>query len=1362
MKKILGLDLGTTSIGWAFVHEKENNDEQSKIVKLGVRVVPMSTDEQNDFDKGNPITTNANRTLKRTARRNLSRFKLRRENLIDILLTNNLISSRDCLIEHGNKTTFETLQFRSKAASERIELNQFARVLMMINKKRGYKSSRKTQTEEEGNAIDGISLAKRIYNENITPGQIIYEIQVQGKKYKPEFYRSDLIDEFNTIWNKQKEYFPEILNDELFDSINGKSKNITSNFFSKKNIYLADIKGDRNEKKLRIAKLRSDAPTLQLSIDELALVLSEINGEISNSSGYLGAISDRSKQLYFNDITVGQFLYSQIQKDPHASLKNQVFYRQDYLDEFERIWETQKQFHPELTPVLKKEIRDVVIFYQRRLKSQKGLLGLCEFEQYSLNIEGKEKVIGHRVIPKSSPLFQEFKIWQILNNLMVKNLESKEVFSLSLEDKQYLFEELNIKEKLKDTELLKLLKLNPKQWKVNYESIEGNRTNHALYKAYLDMLEWEGWDIDFKVGNAGTIKEAVHSFFGTFNINQELLKFDNSLVGDNFDKQPSYQFWHLLYSSEDDATLKESLKKYGFDEKQAKRLTGVSLQKGEYGSLSAKAIKKILPHLQEGLTYDVACIHAKYNHSKSETAEDLANKSYKDKLDLLKKNSLRNPIVEKILNQMVNVINAVIEDENLGKPDEIRIELARELKKNAKQRKEAESAIRKATAENQKIRETIQNEFGIKNPSKNDIIRYKLWDELKGNGYKTIYTNTPIPKEEIFSNKFEIEHIIPQSRLFDDSFSNKTLALSSVNKAKDNQTAYDYLQKTLSEEDFYQYKERVKRLFLNDKKTKYNKLLMSGKEIPDGFIERDLKNSQYIAKKARHMLLEICPTVVATSGSITARLRSDWGLVNVMKELNWEKYHKLGLTEIIENKQGKTIKRIKEWTKRNDHRHHAMDALTVAFTKHSHIQYLNNLNARSDESKPNKSKEIFAIQNKELERDDRNKLKFKLPIPNFRQEAMKYLDQILVSHKAKNKVVTKNINKIKSKDGLSKQIQLTPRGQLHKETVYGKINQYDTREVKINASFDKEMILKVAKREYKNALLERLEVFGHDAKKAFSGKNSLSKNPVYLDKEKKSMVPEKVKIVWFKDTYTIRKDISPDLKIEKVIDANIRSILQNRLEKYGDAKSAFSASSLEENPIWINEEKGIPIKRVTIRGVQNAVALHQKKDHFGQVLLDENGKPKATDFVSLGNNHHVAIYKDEKGALQEEVVSFYEAVERVNQGLPIIQKMHPLGWEFLFTMKQNEYFVFPRENFDPKKEDLLNPAIAHIISPCLFRVQKIAKTDYMFRHHLETNVATIKELRDTSFIYIQSPKHLEGIVKVRLNHLGQIVCVGEY
>lgn len=85
MKKILGLDLGTTSIGWALVNEKENDNEQSSIIKLGVRVNPLSVDEQSNFEKGKAITTNADRTLKRSARRNLQRFKLRREKPIDVI-----------------------------------------------------------------------------------------------------------------------------------------------------------------------------------------------------------------------------------------------------------------------------------------------------------------------------------------------------------------------------------------------------------------------------------------------------------------------------------------------------------------------------------------------------------------------------------------------------------------------------------------------------------------------------------------------------------------------------------------------------------------------------------------------------------------------------------------------------------------------------------------------------------------------------------------------------------------------------------------------------------------------------------------------------------------------------------------------------------------------------------------------------------------------------------------------------------------------------------------------------------------------------------------------------------------------------
>ena len=100
-----------------------------------------------------------------------------------------------------------------------------------------------------------------------------------------------------------------------------------------------------------------------------------------------------------------------------------------------------------------------------------------------------------------------------------------------------------------------------------------------------------------------------------------------------------------------------------------------------------------------------------------------------------------------------------------------------------------------------------------------------------------------------------------------------------------------------------------------------------------------------------------------------------------------------------------------------------------------------------------------------------------------------------------------------------------------------------------------------------------------------------------------------------------------------------------------------------------------------------------------------------------------------------------------------------LGWEFLFTMKQNEMFIFPADDFDPNEIDLLNPENAEIISRNLYRVQKISTKYYTFRHHLETTVTN-----DLNFTFkrITSLKNLERIVKIRLNHIGKIVHIGEY
>jgi CRISPR-associated endonuclease Csn1 len=1379
-KIILGLDLGSTSIGWALVKEIENAD--SEIIRTGVRVIPLTTDEQGNFEKGKAITTNQDRTSSRSARRNLQRYKLRRTVLIKVLKENGIINDDTIFSEEGKNTSYQTLELRAKAASEKISKEEFARVLLTINKKRGYKSSRKAKNDDEGQLIDGMEVAMKLYDENLTPGQYCLELLQLGKKSLPDFYRSDLQNEFDKIWEYQKKFHKEILTDEFKGKIKGKGQRATSAiFWTTYNFNTAENKGNREEKKLQAYKWRSEGFTKELAKEEVAYVLTEINNDINKSSGYLGDISDRSKELYFNKQTVGQYLYKQIQENRHTRLKGQVFYRKDYEDEFDAIWNEQAKHYKELTAELKTELKDICIFYQRRLKSQKGLISTCELEsrEREIIIDGKKKtkLIGPKVSPKSSPLFQEFRIWQRLNDLEVWDKKERTKWRLDEDSKKLLFQELNIIMRLKKEEVLKLLYKNHKELDLNFKELDGNRTNAALFEVYKDIVEKSGHgEHDFGKISANEVVELVESVFKTLGINTEILKLNTDLEGKEFEKQAAYQFWHLLYSYEgdDSKTGDESLinilkEKFGFEKEYAQLIAKVTFEP-DYGSLSSKAISKILPHLKDGFDFSESAGKAGYNHSKSLNKEELANRELKDKLEILDKNSLRNPVVEKILNQTIHVVNAIIEE--YGKPHEIRLELARELKKSAKEREDATKNINRVTLEHEKYKELLKKEFGLSYVSKNDLIRYKLYKELEPNGFKTLYSNTYISADKLFSKEFDIEHIIPQSRMFDDSFSNKTLELRSINIEKGDKTAYDYVLEKYGEKGLQDYEKRVEDLFKNveGRKGKLNKLLKKSSEIQDGFIDRDLRNSQYIAKKAKEMLQEVCRTVNTTTGVVTSRLREDWQLVDVLQELNWEKYEKLGLTYYETNREGKKLPRITDWTKRNDHRHHAMDALTVAFTRYSHVQYLNYLNARKDENNKEYSK-VIGIEKKELYKDERNKLRFNPPmeLKKFRAEAKKHLENTLISFKAKNKVVTPNKNKVKGSDKAQK--TLTPRGQLHLETVYGSIKQYETKEVKVAANFDLETINKVAKQSYRNALLKRLEEFDNDPKKAFTGKNSLEKNPVYINEAKTQTVPDKVKLVSEVTIYTIRKPISPDLKIDKVVDVKIRQLLENRLKEYNnDSKKAFS--NLDEFPIWLNKEKGIEIKSVTITGISNAVALHDKKDKNGNLILDKNGSKQAVDFVNTGNNHHVAIYRDEKGSLQEKVVSFYEAVLRINQDLPAIDKLYnrEKGWQFLFTLKQNEYFVFPNEKtgFNPFEIDLMDMNNYKLISPNLFRVQKISTKNYMFTHHLETQATSgetlknKKELSKITYNFIQTPSNLENIIKVRINHLGSIVHIGEY
>jgi len=1395
IKRILGLDLGTTSIGWAFVEESDQYDNKSRIIRTGVRVIPLTTDEQQDFTKGRSITTNEGRRLKRGMRRNLQRYKQRREAVIKALSESGFIDKDAVLSEDFKDSTHHTYKVRAAAPDEKISKIDFARVLLAINKKRGYKSSRKAKNDEDGQLVDGMAIAKRLANENLTPGELNHILLSEGKKFLPDYYRSDLQKEFDLVWEFQSKFYPDQLTDEHRKELHGLNKTNTGQYFEKTiGTERAENKG--KEKKKQEMAWRAAARHEKIALPVVAYILTEINNQINQSSGYLGAISDRSKELYFGDMTVGQYQYQLLTENPHHSLRNQVFYRQDYLDEFNAIWEQQSKHYPELTDKLKNELRDITIFFQRPLKSQKGLINICELEgrEREVEIDGrkKTKLVGPRVAPKSSPVFQEFKIWGNINAIRVYHKDQpNEAIDIEEETRQMLFDELNWSAGMTDKQFISWLNKNSdridKDYKIKHAKLEGNRTNHALLEAYKKILLIEGYDdINWNKPMVDVI-ENVKSCFRESGIDHRILDFDATAKADEWAKQPSYELWHLLYSYREDSSISglDSLKsklqeKFGFSSEHVGILAAVTFQE-DYGNLSARAMRKMLPYLEDGMVYSEAAANAGYNHSNAETAEEKKKRKRLDELPPLKKNSLRNPVVEKILNQMINVVNAIMEDPELGRPDEIRVEMARELQKNQQQRADMTRDIAKATKLHDDYRKIIKEEFGLPYVSRRDLIKYKLYRELEPVGYKAPYSGRYISPDKLFSKEVEIEHIIPQAVKYDDSFSNKTLEFHEVNVRKGNMTAYDFVEQ---EGNLEVFKQRVETLFPeSNRKTrnKRRKLLSTKEKIEEGFTNRDKTNTGYITRKALEILKQVAADdAYATSGRVTDILRSDWELIDVLKELNWHKYKRTGMIYFEVNKHGIKLPKIKDWSKRNDHRHHAMDAIAAAFARPAIVQMINNESAKS-----NQDARFQNLKKKHTYRTKGDGRRFKKPFDNIRQEAKKHLEQILVSFKAKNKVTTLNINKsrLKSRDGKKQFLrkeQSTPRGQLHKETIYGRSMVPVYRMEKIGSSFEEEKIMTVVKKSERDALLSRFRESESDPKKAFTAKNSPSKNPI-LDIDGNEL-PEKVRTMNYEEQFTIRKEVNPTnfknkKAIEKVVDEGIKRKLLQRLEINGnDAKKAFA--DLESNPIWLVapsekqhwedpenpklHELGIPLKSVTITGVSNATPLHHAKDHTGEELVEDEGKAIPADYVSTGNNHHVAIYEDEEGNLTEEVVSLYEAVIRKNNEEPIVRDQNDQGHPLKFTLKQNEMFVFPDEDFDPFQINLTDPKNKSLVSKQLFRVQKITSKDYVFRHHLETELNDDRAVHGLIWYRFKSLGALPKFQKVRLNHLGDIVQVGEY
>ena len=1165
---------------------------------------------------------------------------------------------------------------------------------------------------------------------------------------------------------------------------------------------------------VEIWQLRADAatPGHRLTLVELGRVLLHLNqkrgyrhakSDVSDSrqTEYVQNVNNNFARLQDLGKTPGQYYADCLKKSAVRTEDGAVRYefrikgaenvlpRQAYELEFDRIMDVQRTFYPDvLTDHAIADLKNI-IYYQRPLKSCKHLVSACEFmAKKGISKDGVEFVMGPKVAPRTSPLAQVERIYEAINNLRIFNPANKKrtrrakdnqnqqshydgadlfgqderlsryEYKMSNDERNRVFDYLNKNEKLTQSKLLDLLGLKGSGFRTNItdkRGIQGNTTFVKLSNALIG-LDCADKLLKFNIDVVDSNKADQDT--------GEVIK----VVSPDYNTQPLYRLWHLVYSISNRTEFEKALvRNYGTicpgitNSEVINRLFAIDFVKDGFSNKSAKFMRYLLPYLMEGLDYATASVIVGVNHSDSLTAEENENRPLKDRLANLRKGELRQPTVEKVLNQMINIVNAL--RDKYGYIDEIRVELARELKQSKDERAEMTKALSKREKENVKIADIIAS-HGLR-PSRRNIQKYRLWQE---SGNCCVYCGRVLSISEFLGGHGgEIEHIVPRSLLFDDSFSNKACSCVKCNRDKGQQTAYDFMS-SKTDNEFNQYIARVQDLYDNRKisKTKYTRLRTSKEEIPTDFLERDLRQSQYIAKKAREILREVCRNVYASTGSVTDFLRHNWGYDMILHNLNLNRYEMAGLVEDFtyeHDGQMHTERRIADWNKRLDHRHHAIDALVIALTRQSYIQRLNNLNGQRDNmfadlnSQSDDYKERFHLLEKWAETRPH------IPVADVACAA----DSIAVSFKAGKKLTTPGKCAIirNNRRNIVQSGLVIPRGSLHEETVYGKIKCID-KGVKITQAFMKPHI--IINSDIRNQVEDRIAMAGGDVAKAIK---ELKKNPILWGKDKEPLTV----VDCFSEEYVVRYKIeSIEYKnINDIVDEGIRRAVRERYELCGKDQKKFQAS-IAENPITIGKKTPMPVKTVRcFTGLKESSMVTVRKDSLNNNI----------GFAKTGNNHHVAFYRNADGKIETFVTSFWTAVRRKMIQLPAIITDPAGAWDHIFnlpesetvaevasslpapdltyvgSMRRNEMFIMGLS------EDQLNDAVANndlkTITAHLYRVQKLAFNDYYFRLHTATTVGESKAEKDSRKYLRTSYKSFTDLnpCKVRVNPIGEITIL---
>jgi CRISPR-associated endonuclease Csn1 len=1446
MKKILGLDLGTNSIGWALTNQ-DFDKKEGEIIGLGSRIIPMSQDVLGKFDSGVSISQTAERTGYRGVRRLNQRQLLRRERLLRVLhklrfLPQHFADSIDFtkklgqfkseteekIAYHKDKNgkhqfyfmetfnemveDFKTTQpqlfekeksipydwtiyyLRKKALVGKLSNEELAWLLLNFNQKRGYYQLRGEEEENKNKTEEFYTLlvSDVIEREKGKAGVWYNVILENGWIYK----RESKISLHNWI-GKQKEFIVSTdLNDDGTIKLN---------------------KENEERRSFRAVDSEKDWIAIKSKTEQ---------------------IIDKSNK------TVGCFIYETLLENPTQKVNGKLvrtIERKFYKEELKAILEKQIELNSDLqndclyqdcilelyskndahrNSIAKKGFNylftDDIIFYQRPLKSKISLISDCQYETKTFKDKksGELKSRSIKCIAKSNPIFQEFRLWQFISNLkihkrgLVNDLDVTSEYISSENEVVKLFESLNDKEEISQKQFLTIYKLKEEQYRWNMVEDKSYPCNETRGQLLIKTSKIEGFDKTF------------------------------------FTAENTAALWHILYSVSDKIELKSAIDKFvnkhNLPLATAATLSKLKPYKNDYGSYSEKAIKKLLPLMRvgnywnedfisdriktkintiierlENIDFDIkrfaevqddeitqailkifvqtknhysglntyqACYLVYGRHSESKNIDKWHSPTDIEKYldnknpNRFKQHSLRNPIVEQVITETLRTVKDIWQIYGNGAKDffdEIHIELGREMKNPADKRKRITEQVSANENTNLRIKAILQElidevddirpyspsqqeilkiyEEGVysnekqkdkldeidkirktNKPSKSDIQRYKLWLEQ---GYLSPYTGEVIKLSELFTNQYQIEHIFPQSRFFDDSMTNKIICESVVNghPYKDNQTAMEFIKnnsgrivselstnsKTVKIFTIDEYEKHIE-TYYSKNRIKIKNLL--SEDIPESFINRQLNDSRYISKVVKMYLTKIVredkdgtieaeatsKNVIPVTGSITSKMKQDWGLNDVWNDIVSPRFERLNamsnshLYGKWENKGGKNVFQTtvpdeiaKGFNKKRiDHRHHALDALVIACLSRTHINYLNNLNAKEDDDRAIKHE----LRNKicyKTKPDEKGNYKwlFRKPWETFTQETKNQLLQTIVSFKQNTRVINKTVNKYQKFEAdsngiLKKQLVKQTKGEnwairkpMHAETVSGKVFLKRIKEnpVAINAVLENLGI--IVDKDVRKQLRERAKHY----KNNLDGlKKYLKTNPVQIE----GKVIDKILVYETIEATATRKTIDTSFdkkKLEKITDLSIQKILFNHLEQ-----SKFQ-NVLDENGKKIASHE-VAFNSDGIDDLnKNIKKLNNGKDHqpIKKVRVFEEGKKfslgttgnRKDKYVETakGTNLYFAIYQDSTGKRNYETIPLNLVIERQKQGLSSAPEIDEKGNPLLFTLSPNDLVYIPTE-----------------------------------------------------------------------------------